>query len=195
MSNLSLRWTISIARSSSVTRQRTYWVTAAAAVVVTVAVAAVVEVITLSRCPWIFNPSDWIPAQSSTVNQSIMKQVPSRWQPMYSMAVSTCSFVLDFFSTVHSLMNYRNLIDSCQAHLPAQCASNTELIRQKCHWCWDWQRATQESHVQNKFLVGSIGCPCSSWLVRFFRFNTPKKPLKRIYFKYKTVLIPKLKII
>ena len=37
---------------------------------------------------------------------------------------------LDFL-TVHSLMNYTNLIESCQAHLPMQCASSIELICQK----------------------------------------------------------------
>ena len=35
------------------------------------------------------------------------------------------------FASVHSLMNYTNLIDSCQAHLPMQYALNIELIRQK----------------------------------------------------------------
>ena len=34
------------------------------------------------------------------------------------------------FATIHSLMNYTNLIDSSWAHLPVQCASNNELIRQ-----------------------------------------------------------------
>ena len=34
------------------------------------------------------------------------------------------------FATVHSLMNDPNLIDSYQAHLPVQFASNIELIRQ-----------------------------------------------------------------
>ena len=37
---------------------------------------------------------------------------------------------LYIFATVHSLMNYTNLIDGCQAHLPVQYASNIELIRQ-----------------------------------------------------------------
>ena len=35
-------------------------------------------------------------------------------------------------ATAHSLMNYINSIDSCQAHLPVQYALNIELIRQKC---------------------------------------------------------------
>ena len=34
-------------------------------------------------------------------------------------------------ATVHGLMNYTNSIDSCQAHLLVQYASNIELIRQK----------------------------------------------------------------
>ena len=90
-------------------------------------------------------------------------------------------------------MNNTNLIDSCQAHLPVQYASNIELIRQKWYWCCDQQSATPESNVQNKPLVCSIGsrvqADCSA-----FPFYTPTKPLIRLYFKYKTVLIPKLKI-
>ena len=35
------------------------------------------------------------------------------------------------FATVHSLINYTNLIDSCQAHLPMQYTSNIEFISQK----------------------------------------------------------------
>ena len=38
---------------------------------------------------------------------------------------------LKIFATIHSLMNETNLIDSCQAHLHVQYASNMELIRQK----------------------------------------------------------------
>ena len=44
-------------------------------------------------------------------------------------------------------MNYTNLNDSSQAHLPVQYASNIEFIRQKWHMCYGWQRATPESHV------------------------------------------------
>ena len=64
-------------------------------------------------------------------------------------------------------MNYTNLIDSCQAHLPLQYAPNIELIRQKEHWCCDLEQATPETHVQNKHPVCSIGCPYSRWLTRF----------------------------
>ena len=35
------------------------------------------------------------------------------------------------FATIHSLMNYKNLIDICQAHLPVQYPSKIELIRHK----------------------------------------------------------------
>ena len=52
-------------------------------------------------------------------------------------------------------MNDINLIDSCQAHLPVQYTSNIIFIRQKWHWCCDWQRATPKSHMQNKPLVCS----------------------------------------
>ena len=73
---------------------------------------------------------------------------------------------LYIFATVHSLMNYTNLIDSYQDHLPVQHASNIKLFCQKWYWCCDWHRATTESHVQNTPLVCSIGCPCSRWLFR-----------------------------
>ena len=49
-------------------------------------------------------------------------------------------------------MNYINLIDSCQAHLPVQYASNIKFIRQMWYWCCDWQQAAPESQVQNKLL-------------------------------------------
>ena len=39
-----------------------------------------------------------------------------------------------------------NIIDTCQAPFPAL---YIELIHQKWHWCYDWQWATAESHVQN----------------------------------------------
>ena len=90
-------------------------------------------------------------------------------------------------------MNYTGFIDSCQAHFSVQYASNIELIRQKWYWCCDWQRATPESHVQNKPLVCSIGCHAQAGYSAF-PFYTPTKPLIRLYFKYKTILIPKLKI-
>ena len=47
--------------------------------------------------------------------------------------------------------------------------------------------------MQNKPLVCSVGCPvqagCSA-----FPFHTPTNPLIPLNFKYKTVIIPKLKI-
>ena len=71
-----------------------------------------------------------------------------------------------------------HLIDSCcQAHLPVQYASNIEFIRQKLHWCCDWQRTTPESNVQNKPIVCSIGCP--------FRFSVllSNKPVETITYQ------------
>ena len=71
-------------------------------------------------------------------------------------------------------MNNMNLIDSCQAHMTVQYTSNIELIRRKWQSCRDWQRATQETHVQNAYVQNkrfacSIG---SSWLFHFnFRFT------------------------
>ena len=70
-------------------------------------------------------------------------------------------WIYRLFATVHIFINYTNLIDSCQAHLPVQYASNIELVCQRWQWSCDWQRATPELHMQNKPLVCSIGCPCS----------------------------------
>ena len=96
---------------------------------------------------------------------------------------------LQIFATVHSLMNYVDLIDSCQAHLPLQYAWNIDLIPQKRYWCCDWQRATPQSHMQNKPLFAPLAVRvqggCSA-----FPFYTPNKQL----LKYKTALFPKLKI-
>ena len=88
-------------------------------------------------------------------------------------------------ATVHSLMNDTSLIDSCKHHLPLQYASNIEFIRQKFHWGCDRQRATSESHMQNKPLVCSIACSCSKLA---FPFYTPTKPLIQLHIKYNTVI-------
>ena len=71
-------------------------------------------------------------------------------------------------------MNYTNLIDSFQAHLLVQYASNIELIRQKWHWCCDWQRATPEPHVQKSLLFAPLAVPCSRWLFRFSVLHSNK---------------------
>ena len=95
----------------------------------------------------------------------------SRIWPYNRQYLQFWSNPLMIFATVHSLMNNTNLIDHCQAHLPAQYASNIALIRQKWYSCCDCQGATQGLHVQNKPLV------CSNWLSAFklavplFRFT------------------------
>ena len=71
-------------------------------------------------------------------------------------------------------MNDKNLIDSCQAHLPVKYALNIKLIRQKWHLCYDWQGATPELHMQNNPLVCTIGCPCSIWLFHFSMLHSNK---------------------
>ena len=77
-------------------------------------------------------------------------------------------------------MNYTHLIDSCQAHLPVQYASNS------------FTRSDTGVVIDSEPLVCSIGCRvqagCSA-----FPFYTLTKLLIRLYFKYKNVLIPKLK--
>ena len=84
-------------------------------------------------------------------------------------------------------MNYTNLIGSWQADLPVQHTSNTELIRQKLHWCCVWQRATNLLFAPLAVRV-QVGCSA-------FPFYTPTKPLIRLNYKYKTVSIPKLKLL
>ena len=97
------------------------------------------------------------------------------------------------FATVHSLMNYTNLIDSCQAQLPVQYASNIKFIaRSDTGVVID-----SEPHLSRTCKTSLLFAPlavrvqagCSA-----FPFYTPSKPLKKLYFKYKTVIIPKLKI-
>ena len=85
---------------------------------------------------------------------------------------------LKIFATVHSLMNYTTLIDSCQTHLPVQRASNIELIRRS-----DTGVVIDSEPQPSRTLL--------SWLPMFKpAVLTPTKPL--VYFKYNTVLIPKL---
>ena len=95
---------------------------------------------------------------------------------------------LKIFATIHSLMNYTHLIDSCQAHLPVQYPSNIELIFRS-----DWQGATPSRTCKTSLLFAplavSVQAGCST-----FPFYTPTKPLIWLYFQYKTVLITKLKI-
>ena len=80
------------------------------------------------------------------------------------------------YATVHILMNNINLIDSCQAHFSVQYASNIEFIRQKWHWCCDWQRATPELPLQNKPLACSTGC-LFKLAVPLFRFTLRQNSL------------------
>ena len=101
---------------------------------------------------------------------------------------------LKIFATVHSFVNYTNLIDSCQAYLPGQNASNIELIaRSDIDVVIDSQShlsRTCKTRLLFAPLEVRVQAGCSA-----FPFYAPTKPLKRLYFKYKTVLIPKLKII
>ena len=68
-----------------------------------------------------------------------------------------------------------NVIDSWQAHLPVQFASNMELIRRKWHWSCDWQRATPDSHVQNKSVVFAPLAILFTLAVPLFRFTLQQK--------------------
>ena len=99
---------------------------------------------------------------------------------------------LKIFETVHSLMNYMNLIDSCQAHLSVQNASNIELIRQSD------TGVVIDSEPHRVARAKQASC-LLHWLSMFklavpFSVLHSDKTVKAIIFKYKTVLIPKLKI-
>ena len=91
-------------------------------------------------------------------------------------------------------MNYTALIDSCQAHLPVQYASNIEFIaRSDTGIVIDSEphpSRTCKASLLMAPLAVRVQAGCST-----FPFYTPTKPLIRLYFKYKTVVIPKLKII
>ena len=66
-----------------------------------------------------------------------------------------------------------NLIDSCQAHLPVQYASNIQLIRQKWHWCSDWQRATPAC-LLHWLSVFTLADPDQlAWVSNFFSHVQP----------------------
>ena len=90
---------------------------------------------------------------------------------------------LSFFATVHRLMSYTSLIDSCQLHLPVHYASNIEMMLVL------WLTASHTWVTRAK----QASC-LLHWLSVAFPFYTLTKPLKRLYFKYKTVLIPKFRI-
>ena len=75
-------------------------------------------------------------------------------------------------------MEDMDMIDSCQAHLFVQLASNSEYIRQKWHWWGNWQQVTPDLQVQNKLLVCSNGCRVHT-ACSIFPFNTPTNPLIR----------------
>ena len=89
-------------------------------------------------------------------------------------------------------MNYTNLIDSCQAHLPVQYATFRSFARSDTGVVID-----SEPHLSGTCKTSRLFAPlavrvqagCSA-----FPFYTQTKPLKPLYFKYKTVLTPKLKI-
>ena len=88
-------------------------------------------------------------------------------------------------------MNYTNLIDSCQVHLPLQYASNIKLIARsdtgvviefdsEPHLC----RMCKTSLLFAPLAV-SVQAGCSA-----FPFYTPAKLFIQLYSKCSTVLIP-----
>ena len=89
-------------------------------------------------------------------------------------------------------MNYTDLIDSCQAHLPVQYASNIEFARSDTGVVID-----SEPHLSRMCKTSFLFAPLAVHVQAgcfAFPFYTLTKPLIRLYFKYKTVLIPKLNV-
>ena len=77
-------------------------------------------------------------------------------------------------------MNDINLINSCQAQLPAQYAQITEFNRQTWHWCCDWHLScTCKTSLMFAPLAVLVytGCPA-------FPFYTPTKQLIQLHIKY-----------
>ena len=54
--------------------------------------------------------------------------MPNRHKAIFTFSKQSFNEI-KIFATVHSLVNYTILIDSCQAHLPVQYALSVELIR------------------------------------------------------------------
>ena len=91
-------------------------------------------------------------------------------------------------------MNYTNLIASWQAHLPVQYASNIKLTH-RSDTCVEIDSEPHPSRTCKTSLLFApladrVQADCSA-----FPFHSRTKQLKRLYSKYKTVLIPKFKII
>ena len=89
-------------------------------------------------------------------------------------------------------MNYTNSIDSCQAHLSLQYASNIELARSETGVVIDSE--PQLSRTCKTFLLFAPLDVRGQADYSAFPFYTPTEPFLWLYFKYKTVLIPKSKI-
>ena len=88
-------------------------------------------------------------------------------------------------------MNYTNLIDNCQAHMPLQHALNiNSFVRSGTGVVIDSEpHRSRTSKTSFLFapLVVRVHTGCFSFL-----FYTPTKPLIQLHIKYKTVLFPKL---
>ena len=78
---------------------------------------------------------------------------------------------MNLFANVNSIMNDTNMIDSCQAHLLVLRTSNSFA---RSDTCIVIDSELHLSHVQNKPLVRSIGCPCSHGLFRFSVLRSEK---------------------
>ena len=90
-------------------------------------------------------------------------------------------------------MNYTNLIDSFQAHLFVKYALNiNSFTRSDTGVVIDSE--PQLSRTCKTSLLFAPLAVCVNTGCSAFPFYTPNKPLIQLYFKYKTVLIPKQKL-
>ena len=91
-------------------------------------------------------------------------------------------------------MNYKNLMDSCQAHLHVQFASNSFTSSDTGIVIDSEPHPSRVAHAKTSLLFAPLTV-CVQAGYSAFPFYTPTKTLKWLYFKYKTVLIPQLKIV
>ena len=126
----------------------------------------------------------------------IFKYFPSLCQPYIRFYWIIFTFSKQSFNepyiyaTIHNLLNYANLIDSCQAHPCNALRTSNSLAKSDTSVVID-----SEPHLSCTCKISLLFAPlavpfqagCSA-----FPFYNPTKLLIRLYFKYKTVLIPKL---
>ena len=95
---------------------------------------------------------------------------------MYSIYIFEAIFY-ESLATVHSLMKYTQLIDSCQAHLSVHRTHSSEVTL---------MFLLKASHTR---VARAKQAPCLLHWLTVFKLAVPlfRLPFIRLYFKYKTV--------